>query len=150
MVRLQARQRPCAGPAGSKAARFTLDAADNTADFDLWVYVAGSTSVAGLVDLSATGSADEQVTLIGDDFANTTYDIYVAGFAVPGSGAFNLTNYVVGAPTGNLTVPASTPVTQGTPVNVPVSWDVTGTGAGKYLGIVFYDANTYTLISVTA
>ena len=53
--------------AGTVAARFSLDAADDTADLDLFVYLGGV-----LVDLSASGAADEQVTvttLAGVEFA---------------------------------------------------------------------------------
>ncbi len=66
-------------PAGTRAARFSLDAVSNTDDLDLFVYQGGV-----LVDLSATGNADEQVTLI--DPAAGTYDVYVNGFA--GNGAY--------------------------------------------------------------
>ncbi len=65
-------------PAGTKAARFSLDSADDTADLDLFVYLGGD-----LVDLSASGSADEQVTLLNP--AEGTYDVYVNGFATPGA-----------------------------------------------------------------
>ncbi len=44
--------------AGTKAARFSLDSVDDTADLDLFVYSGGD-----FVDLSASGAADEEVTL---------------------------------------------------------------------------------------
>ncbi|MDQ1710442.1 MAG: hypothetical protein QOG49_1827, partial [Frankiaceae bacterium] len=46
-------------PAGTKAARFSEDSADDSADLDLYVYRAGT-----LVALSASGSADEQATML--------------------------------------------------------------------------------------
>ena len=47
-----------------------------------------------MVDLSASGSADEQVTMI--DPAAGTYDVYVNGFATPGgSTSYGLSNFVV-------------------------------------------------------
>ena len=76
-------------PAGTKAARFSLDSVDDTADLDLFVYSGGD-----FVDLSASGAADEQVTLL--DPAAGTYDVYVNGFATPGgSTAYGLANFVV-------------------------------------------------------
>ena len=84
-------------PAGTVAARFYLDAADDTADLDL--YLGGE-----LVDLSASSAADEQVTLL--DPADGTYDVFVNGFTTPGgSTTYDLANFVV-APTdrGNLTL----------------------------------------------
>src|SRR5262249_9382094 len=76
-------------PAGTGAARFSLDADDNTMDLDLFVYQDGN-----LVDLSASGSADEQVTLV--DPAEGTYDVYVNGFDTHGGlGTYHLANFVV-------------------------------------------------------
>ena len=83
--------------AGTKAARFSLDSVDDTADLDLFVYSGGD-----FVDLSASGAADEEVTL--DNPAAGTYDVYVNGFATPGgSTAYGLANFVVApADAGNL------------------------------------------------
>src|SRR5207244_1464240 len=46
-------------PAGTRAARFSLDADNNSDDLDLYVYKGGT-----LINLSASGNADEQVTLV--------------------------------------------------------------------------------------
>ena len=46
-------------PAGTRAARFSLDAVNNTDDLDLYVYLNGD-----LIALSASGAADEQGTFI--------------------------------------------------------------------------------------
>jgi hypothetical protein len=69
---------------GSKAARFDLDAADDDADMDLFVYLAGDDvcSDANLVALagqSATSAADERVTLL--DPAPGHYLVEVDPFA---------------------------------------------------------------------
>jgi len=77
-------------PTGTAAARFSEDAVnDNTADLDLFVYKNGV-----LVDLSASGAADEEVTMT--DPQPGTYDIYVNGFATPAAGAaYAISNFVV-------------------------------------------------------
>ena len=77
--------------AGSKAARFSLDSDDDTADLDLFVYKGGE-----LIALSASGAADEQVTLLAPEAG--TYDVYVNGFATPGGAtAYHQSNFVVGS-----------------------------------------------------
>jgi subtilisin family serine protease len=131
-------------PAGTRAARFSLDSDDDTADLDLYAYLDGT-----LVDLSASGSADEQVTLL--DPAEGTYDVYVNGFATPGgTTAYHLANFVVGsADAGNLTVtPNPVSATQGTPVSLTASW--TGLDPAKrWFGIINYTgSDAATLFSV--
>ena len=103
-------------PVGTKAARFSLDSGDDTADLDLFVYKDGE-----FVDLSASGAADEQVTL--DNPADGDYDVYVNGFTTPGgSTSYGLANFVVGpADAGNLTLspnPVPPPATLGDPSTV--------------------------------
>jgi hypothetical protein len=128
-------------PAGARAARFSLDGVSNTDDLDLYVYLNGV-----LVGLSASGSADEQVTLI--DPAAGTYDVYVNGFA--GNGAYKLSNFVVGsASAGNASVaPNPAPVTQGTPAALTASW--TGLDPAKrWFGVINYTTtDVFTLFSV--
>ncbi len=126
-------------PAGTRAARFSLDADSNTDDLDLFVYKAGV-----LVDLSASGSGDEQVTLLDPDAG--TYDVYVNGFA--GVGAYHISNFVVPATpaAGNGTVtPNPAPVTQGTPATLSANW--TGLDPAKrWFGVINYtgfDVATY-------
>jgi subtilisin family serine protease len=119
-------------PAGTEAARFSLDSTDDTADLDLFVYVAGD-----LVGLSASGAADEQVTLIAP--ADGTYDVFVNGFATPGgSTSYNLANFVVGAADlANSDVTTGVPVTIGVPVTLTASW--TGLDPTKrWLGVITY------------
>jgi len=133
-------------PAGSKAARFSLDADDNTADLDLFVYQ-GTT----LVGVSASGSADEEVTFL--DPPATTLDVYVNGFATPpgtSSAAYQLSNFVVPtASAGNASVtPTPTPVTSGTPKTLTAAW--TGLDPAKrWFGVISYSGATdVTLFSV--
>lgn len=131
-------------PVGTRAARFSLDAADDTADLDLYVYQGGE-----LVGLSASGSADEQVTMV--DPAAGTYDVYVNGFSTPGgSTSYGLANFVVPpASAGNASVaPNPASVTQGTPITLTASW--TGLDPAKrWFGVINYTGTTsYTLFSV--
>jgi subtilisin family serine protease len=119
--------------AGTVVARFSLDSADDTADLDLFVYLNGD-----LVDLSASGAADEQVTLLAP--AVGTYDVYVNGFATPGgSTTYAITNFVVSsADAGNATVtPNPVAMTIGVPVTLTASW--TGLDPTKqWLGVISY------------
>jgi subtilisin family serine protease len=131
-------------PAGTSAARFSLDSDDDTADLDLFVYKDGT-----LVDLSASGAADEQVTLLGP--AAGTYDVYVNGFATPGgSTSYHQSNFVVGtADAGNATVtPDPASVTIGTPLTLTATW--TGLDPAKrWLGVISYaGTDNATLLSV--
>jgi subtilisin family serine protease len=131
-------------PAGTRAARFSLDSDDDTADLDLYAYLDGD-----LVDLSASGSADEQVTLV--DPAEGTYDVYVNGFTTPGgTTSYHLANFVVpAAPAGNASVtPNPASVTQGTPTTLTAAWS--GLDAAKrWFGVINYTGTTsYTLLSV--
>jgi subtilisin family serine protease len=133
-------------PAGTKAARFSLDAVDNTADLDLFVYQGGT-----LVDLSASGSADEQVTMV--DPAAGTYDIYVNGFATPGgSTAYGLANFVVSsADAGNLTLspnPVPPPATLGDSATVTGTWSGLDP-AKRWFGVIsFVGSDVITFFSV--
>lgn len=128
------------GP-GAKAARFSLDAVDDTSDLDLWVYKDGE-----LFDLSASGAADEQVTVTAPPAG--TYDVYVNGFATPGgSTAYGLANFVVTPGTvGNASVtPDPAQATAGQPLTLTASW--TGLDTTKrWLGLISYansEAVTY-------
>jgi subtilisin family serine protease len=131
-------------PAGTRAARFSLDSGDDTADLDLFVYLKGE-----LVDLSASGAADEQVTL--RDPAEGTYDVYVNGFATPGgSTSYGISNFVVpSASAGNATVtPNPAAVTVGQPVTLTANW--TGLDPAKrWFGVINYTGTTsFTYFSV--
>jgi hypothetical protein len=131
-------------PAGTRAARFSLDSADDTADLDLFVYKGGT-----LVDLSASGSADEQVTMV--DPAAGTYDVYVNGFSTPGgSTSYGLANFVVPATSaGNGSVtPNPAAVSQGVPATLVADW--TGLDPTKrWFGVITYaGTSSYPLSSV--
>jgi subtilisin family serine protease len=124
-------------PAGTRAVRFSLDSADDTADLDLFVYK-GTT----LVGLSASGAADEQVTFL--DPAAATYDVYVNGFATPGgSTAYGLANFVVpAASAGNLVVtPNPASVTQGVPTTLTATWSGLDP-AKRWFGVINYTGTT--------
>jgi subtilisin family serine protease len=130
-------------PAGTKAARFSLDSDDDSADLDLFVYLNGD-----FVDLSASGAADEQVTL--DDPEAGTYDVYVNGYATPGgSTSYHLANFVVPpADAGNVTLtpnPVPPPALLGDPSTVTAAWSGLDT-AMRYFGVISYagsDVVTY-------
>jgi subtilisin family serine protease len=142
---------------GSELARFDLDAADDTADLDMTVYHSTSCNpddIDALAGTSATGSADESVTVT--DPPAGSYIIEVDGFAAGDDGApmaYDLRTYDLGpaATLGNLTV---------TPNPVPVvdqqetSFDVTWSGLdpdGWYLGMLEYDgALAPTMVEITS
>lgn len=130
--------------AGSAAARFSLDSDDDTADLDLFVYKDGA-----LVALSATGSGDEEATLLKPDAG--TYDVYVNGFATPGGSTnYHLSNFDVGGTdAGNATVtPDPATATSGTPLSLTATW--TGLDPAKrWLGVISYSGSEdVTLLSV--
>ena len=138
-------------PAGTKAARFSLDSDDDTADLDLFVYSDGE-----FVDLSASGAADEQVTLIDPDVDpvdGAVYDVYVNGFATPGgSTSYHLANFVVGpADLGNATLspdPVPAPATLGDSATITASWFGLDT-TKRWLGVISYqDSESVTMFSV--
>lgn len=121
-------------PAGTAVARFDLNAEDDADDLDLYLGVG-----ANLVAASATGAADEQITL--ERPAAATYDVYVDGFtdADGGGSPYTYTGWVVPkGPQGNLTVdPDPVPVTSGEPFRYTAEW----TGllpAQRYFGYVNY------------
>ena len=133
-------------PAGTVAARFSLDSADDTADLDLFVYLDGA-----FVDLSASGAADEQVTLVSP--APGTYDVFVNGFTTPGgSTSYGLANFVVPATdAGNLTLspnPVPAPAALGDPSTVTGTWSGIDT-TKRYFGVIRYDgSDVVTIFSI--
>lgn len=124
-------------PEDTVAARFSLDSVDDTADLDLFVYLDGQ-----FVDLSASGAADEQITLLHP--VAGTYDVYVNGFATPGgSTTYGLANFVVPPDdAGNATVtPDPVTVTTGEPVTLTASWSGLDP-AKRWLGAISYSGTT--------
>jgi hypothetical protein len=105
---------------GTNVARFDLNAEDDADDLDLYIGVGDA-----LVASSATGAADEQVTLTRP--AAGTYDVYVDGYDdAQGEGAipFTLTNWVLPkGDQGNLTVsPDPIQVTAGERFRYTAAW----------------------------
>ncbi|MCF6379441.1 S8 family serine peptidase [Nocardioides KLBMP 9356] len=140
--------------AGTKFARFDVDAANDGADLDLYVYElnAAGTPVA-LAGQSATGSADERVTLTNPKAA--TYLVEVDGYAAASgeSGiAYRYDRYLV-TPTTTLggfhAEPNPVPVTQGQPTSFKAVWSGLDPAA-RYLGVLEYDgALAPTFVTVT-
>ena len=129
--------------AGTKAARFSLDSADDAADLDLFVYLDDE-----LVGYSASGAADEEVTFVAP--AEGTYDVYVSGFATPGgSTAYGLSSFVVGPDDlPNADVTTGVPVTGGEPTTLTASWTGLDT-AKRWLGVISYaGSDDVTMLSV--
>ncbi|HET7194524.1 MAG TPA: S8 family serine peptidase [Nocardioides sp.] len=127
---------------GTKVARFDLDAANDSADLDLYVYELNDagTPVAE-AGRSATGSADEQVTLTNPTTGK--YLVRVDGFAAaPGESsiAYDYADFLVtstGGLGGLTATPNPVPVTQGQATSFSASWS--GLAGGRYLGLFEYD-----------
>ena len=126
-------------PAGTAAARFDLDSDDDTADLDLFVYVEDGDDLV-FVDLSASGAADEQVTL--RDPAEGTYHVFANGFTTPGgTTSYLFSSFVLGAADlGNLALtpdPVPAPAVLGEASTVTAAW--TGLDTTKrYFGVIGY------------
>jgi subtilisin family serine protease len=124
-------------PAGTVAARFSLDSDDDMADLDLFVYKGGT-----FIDLSASGSADEQVTMLNP--AAGTYDVYVNGFTTPGgTTTYKLANFVLdSASAGNASVsPNPAAATIAVPLTLSADW--TGLDPAKrWFGVIHYAGST--------
>jgi hypothetical protein len=121
--------------AGSTYARFTLtdNPADGADDLDMCVFNSGGT----LVGISATGSPDEEVSLLNP--AADTYTVVVQGWGTLGPDAsYTLDRWVLGTvDAGNMTV--SAPAAAVTGATGAVNLTFTGLAAGtKYLGSVAY------------
>ena len=141
-------------PAESSFVRFSLDAADDTADLDLVVYRRSSSGSMSVVGQSATGSADEQFD--ASDPAKGTYIVDVSGYAAGTEGSasldYTLTSYVIAPSTavGGFTAsPESIDGHVGEPATVTSSWG--DLASGSYLGrVVFGDTGISTLVAVDA
>jgi len=141
--------------AGTKVARFDLDAANDAADLDLYVYKmnAAGTALASLEGQSATGAADESVTLNAPSAGK--YYVLIDGYAAaPGESsiAYRYDEFLVGATggVGNLAaVPNPLRVVQGETTSFDATWS--GLAAGRYLGLFDYEgslAPTYLYVDV--
>jgi subtilisin family serine protease len=138
-------------PAGTKHARFQLDAADDTADLDLSVYRLNEYGDRSLAGRAATTSADEQLDL---DYPEPgLYEIDVDFFAGTGPLAFTATSFVVngaGAEGALTAQPATAHLEAGDTTPVTLSWKGLRDG-GVYLGQVTYgDTGLTTFVTVTS
>ena len=131
--------------ANTKLARFDLDATDNTADLDMYVYHSTSCSTDDIdaeAGEAATGSADESLTLTNP--AQGSYIVEIDGFAAGDSGspmAYHLRSYDITAASnaGNLQVtPNPVPVVKQKETSFDVSWSGLAGGA-HYLGVLEYE-----------
>jgi hypothetical protein len=127
---------------GTKLARFDVNDATNNDDLDLYVYLGGK-----LVDLSASASGDERVTLV--DPEPGTYTAYVNGYDTGGGGQYTYTQWAVpGVDAHNLTVSDNVPATLAEPLDVTASWS--GLDATKrWLGVISYaGADESTVVTI--
>ncbi|WP_193604949.1 S8 family peptidase [Nocardioides dongkuii] len=129
---------------GTDLSRFELDATDNSADLDMYVYSATSCSpatVTGLVGEAATGSADE--LFMAEELAAGTYLVQVDGFAAGSAGSpidYELRYFGVGGvpDQGNLTVdPNPVPVQANQQTAFDLSWSGL-TADTRYFGMLNY------------
>jgi subtilisin family serine protease len=141
---------PVTIPAGTKVARFATYDADYPAGTDVDLFVSKDGTEVGR---SAGGTAEESVTLTGDDLGGT-YSVRIDYFAGAGPSLdVKLNSFAVGTtPAGNLTVtPASQPVTTGTPTAVMLDWSGLDPTL-RYLGTISWSDGTAsvgrTLVSV--
>jgi hypothetical protein len=142
--------------AGTKLAKFQVDAADADADIDLFVLQspdctpANATALAGQ---SATASGDEAVTLL--DPEPGTYILEVDGFSAGSSGspiayAFDFWDIDAAATAGSLTAtPDPVPVQANKKTSVKVEWSGLDP-ASHYLGYLAYAGSPdITMLDVT-
>ncbi|WP_053202361.1 S8 family serine peptidase [Jiangella muralis] len=131
-------------PDGTSLARFDLVAAQESADYDLYLY---GPDGAELPVNGATGAASERVDLTSP--GPGTYTALVHLFSSPDGGPvdFSLRTFAVGADaTGTATVaPDPLPARAGDPAEVTVTW--TGLDPDlPYLGLVGYAATSSTTV----
>ena len=136
-------------------ARFDLDAVNNSADLDLYVYRLNDAGVpVALAGQSATASADESVTADQPGARRTTWSRSTGSPPRRASRASAIaTTSSRCAATGGLggltATPNPVPVTQGQPTSFTASWS--GLASGRYLGTFEYDgalAPTYVYVDV--
>lgn len=142
-------------PEGSALTQVDVDSADDSADLDLYLLAADSCDPAtafAVAAQSATGAADESITLPG--LPAGTYIVDIFGFAPGADGApmdFTLDTYSVepGAGLGAFTAtPDPVPVVTDTPTSFAVSWTGLDPDA-RYLGLVEYAGTSdFTLVKV--
>ena len=141
--------------ADNRAFRADLDAAQDDADLDLVVFESNPAcdELVSEVGFSATGAADEQVTV--PDLAAGNYLVAVIGYA-DGADANDAIDYRLdvfdvqdGAGVGNFHVePNPVPVTFGEPTTIEVLWSGLAEGR-RYLGVLDYGASQVSPTFVT-
>ncbi|MGA9749600.1 MAG: hypothetical protein WBQ50_19270, partial [Nocardioides sp.] len=133
--------------AGSRAARFVLDAANDAADMDLYVYSADDAACESLTDVageSATGSADERVTLEAP--AAGFYLVEVDPFSpAPGeptlSWRLDFFDVAAGNQSGGFAAsPNPVPVVENRGTSFQATWSGLEPDA-RYLGVLDYDGS---------
>ena len=137
---------------GTELSRFDLDSSDDTgSDLDLTVYRVVSADDPRYYEYwqSATGSADEQVTIAAPTAG--TYLVVANMYATTGAMTWDMT-YANVAPggAGSFTAdPNPLSVTRGVATSFDLSWS--GLADGKYLGVVRYgDSDVRTIVTVDA
>ncbi|SDU80484.1 Peptidase inhibitor I9 [Microlunatus sagamiharensis] len=135
---------------GTTLARFAVDADSAESDIDLYVFRVED-GAATLVGQSATGSGDEEVTLVGPEAGS--YVVQVLPYADPAgasSSPYTFSRWLVAGAVGNLTVdPASTTVTAAEPFTLTASWKDLAADQ-RFLGWVGYPDGSVTVVSVDA
>ena len=140
---------------GTKFARFDVDATNNGADLDLYVYRLNDAGVpVALAGQSATGSADERVTLTNPVAGK--YLVEVDGYAAATGEStigYRYDRYLVTPTPADMfgafkADPNPVIVQQGQPTTFKAVWS--GLTAGRYLGALEYDgALAPTFVTVT-
>ncbi|RYB96613.1 protease [Nocardioides glacieisoli] len=141
--------------ADTKFARFDVDATNNGADLDLYVYRLDDAGVpVELVGQSATGSADERVTLTNPEAGNYLVEVDGYAAATGESGvAYRYDRYLVTPVAadnfgGFAASPDPVDVVQGQETTFQATWS--GLTTGRYLGAFEYDgALAPTFVTVT-
>lgn len=136
-------------PRGTRQARFSLDAVDDSADLDLVVVELDADGVPVQVWQSASGAADETVVI--DDPASSAYLVQVNVHSPPPANSmaeFDLTSFAIpsSADDGQLAVsPENVTAKQGQEQRVKLSWDDLDPDS-VYRGLVEYSGSTATTL----
>jgi subtilisin family serine protease len=134
---------------GAKAARFDLDAADDEADMDLFVYLAGDDTcseenLVAFAGQSASASGDERVTLLDPEPGH--YLVEVDPFSpAPGKSTldwrFDFYDLAPSQEVGDLAAdPNPLPVVDNRPTSYDAVWSGLTAGS-RYLGLFEYDGS---------
>ncbi len=138
-------------PEGATLSRFTLDSSDDeTSDLDLFVYRVVSPDDLRYYEMwqSASGAADEQVTLQNPTAGTYVVEVNVYAFAEPFTWDMWSGSVLPGGEGSLTATPNPLVVEQGTPVSYALSW--TGLQPqSRYLGVAQYgDSAVRTILTV--